>query len=75
MKILLWAGIVVVVLGIASFFVPIPHNETEGIKAGNVQIGVQVRHSETVSPAVSTVLVAAGVVMAIAGARAGKRTG
>ena len=74
MKLLLWAGIIVLVLGIVSFFVPIPRHENEGIKAGNVQLGVQVRHDETVAPAVSITLVAAGVVMAIAGARMGKST-
>jgi hypothetical protein len=41
MKILLFAGLLVVVLGIASLIVPIPQTETHGIKAGDVNIGVQ----------------------------------
>ncbi len=73
MKALFWIGVIVLVLGIASFFVPLPHNEREGIKAGNVNVGVQVHHSETVAPAVSITLTAAGVVMMIAGARMGQR--
>jgi hypothetical protein len=50
MKILLLAGLVLVVLGIASLIVPIPRSETHGIKAGDVNIGVQTTHSERVSP-------------------------
>jgi hypothetical protein len=44
--------------------------EREGVKAGNVDIGVDVRHHEHVSPIVSTVLVVAGAGMMIAGSRA-----
>jgi hypothetical protein len=73
MKALFWIGVIVLVLGIASFFVPLPHQEREGIKAGGVNVGVEVRHSETVAPAISGILVAAGVVLMIAGARMGKR--
>jgi hypothetical protein len=40
MKILLFAGLLVVVLGIASLVVPVPQTETHGIKAGDVNIGV-----------------------------------
>jgi hypothetical protein len=43
------------------------------VKAGNVDIGVDVRHHEHVSPIVSTVLVVSGAGMMIAGSR-GKRT-
>ena len=35
------AGLIVVVLGIASLLVPIPHTEKHGIKAGGVNIGVE----------------------------------
>ena len=69
MKMLLVAGIVLVVLGIASLVVPIPHTETEGIKAGNINLGVQTSHSERVSPIISAVLIAGGIALAIAGAR------
>ena len=71
MKILLFAGLLVVVLGIASLIVPIPQTETHGIKAGDVNIGVQTSHSERVSPIVSVVLIAGGIALAIAGARSG----
>lgn len=69
MKSLLWIGVVVLVLGIASLFVPIPHSEREGIKAGNIDIGVQTHHSERVSPIISAVMIAGGIGMMIAGSR------
>jgi hypothetical protein len=71
MKILLFAGLLVVVLGIASLIVPVPQTETHGIKAGDVNIGVQTHHSERVSPIVSVVLIAGGIALTIAGARTG----
>jgi hypothetical protein len=69
MKILLLAGLVLVVLGIASLIVPIPRSETHGIKAGDVNIGVQTTHSERVSPIISAALIAGGIALTIAGAR------
>ncbi len=70
MKILLFAGLVLIVLGVASLVVPIPHTETEGIKLGNTNLGVQTSHSERVSPIISVVLIAGGIALSIAGARA-----
>ena len=71
MKILLFAGLLMAVLGIASLVVPIPRTETHGIKAGDMNIGVQTTSSERVSPMVSALLIAGGIALAIAGARAG----
>jgi hypothetical protein len=70
MKMLLFAGLLLVVLGIASLVVPIPRTETEGIKVGNTNLGVQTSHSERVSPMISIVLIAGGIALSIAGARA-----
>jgi hypothetical protein len=75
MKILLFAGLLVVVLGIASLIVPVPRTETHGIKAGNMNIGVQTSESERVSPIVSVVLIAGGIALTIAGARTGASRG
>jgi hypothetical protein len=69
MKILLFAGLLLVVLGIASLIVPVPRTETHGIKAGYMNIGVQTSDSERVSPIVSVVLIAGGIALTIAGAR------
>ena len=71
MKMLLYAGLLMIVLGIASLIVPIPRTETQGIKAGDVNIGVQTTHNERVSPIVSAVLIAGGIALSIAGGRAG----
>jgi len=75
MKILLIAGLLVVVLGIASLLVPIPHSETQGIKIGDASIGVQTSHSERVSPIISVVLIAGGIALTIAGTRGGTSKG
>jgi hypothetical protein len=69
MKMLLFAGLLLVVLGIASLVVPIPHTEREGIKVGNTNFGVQTSHSERVSPIISVVLIAGGIALSIAGTR------
>lgn len=70
MKILLFAGLLLVALGIASLIVPIPTTERQGIKAGDINIGVQTSHSERVSPMISALLIAGGIALAIAGSRA-----
>ncbi|MGA3103754.1 MAG: hypothetical protein ABSD53_04685 [Terriglobales bacterium] len=69
MKILLFAGLLLIVLGLASLVVPIPHTETEGVKVGKTNLGVQTSHSEKVSPIISAVLIAGGIALSIAGAR------
>jgi len=67
MKALFGVGLVVLVLGIFSFFVPVPHTEHHGIDAGDLHVGVNTEHSERLSPAVSVVLLVAGAGMMIAG--------
>ena len=67
MKALFWFGLVVLILGIASLLVPIPHTDREGIKAGGVSLGVETRHDEKVSPIISAVLIVGGAGMMIAG--------
>jgi len=70
MKIFLFVGLLLIVLGIASLVVPIPRTETEGIKIGNTNLGVQTSRSERVSPMISIVLIAGGIALGLAGARA-----
>ena len=69
MKLLFAVGLVVLILGIASFFVPFPRQENHGIKAGDIKIGVQTEHKERISPIVSAVLILGGAGMMIAGGR------
>jgi hypothetical protein len=64
-------GLAVLVLGILSFVVPFPHSETHGAKIGDTNIGITTHSSKTLPPVVGGVLVAAGVVLVIAGARKG----
>jgi hypothetical protein len=71
MKIFLFAGLLLIVLGIASLVVPIPHSQTQGIKIGGASIGVQTSHSERVSPLISVLLIAGGIALGIAGSRGG----
>ena len=67
---MLFAGLLLVVPGIASLVVPIPQTETEGIPVGNTTFGVQTSHRERVSPLIRVVLIAGGIALSIAGARA-----
>ena len=67
MKSLLVVGAVVLILGLLSFFVPIPHYEHHGLNAGDVHIGVTTEHNNLVPPVVSVVLVIAGAGLMIAG--------
>jgi hypothetical protein len=70
MRVLFWVGIVALLLGIASLFIPLPHTETHGVKAGDVSIGIQTQEKERISPILSGILIAGGIGMMIAGSRA-----
>jgi hypothetical protein len=60
MKSLYWVGAVLIVLGVLSLIIPIPHQDREGISVGNVSVGVQTQHSERVPPLISAVLILGG---------------
>ncbi len=70
MKALLLVGVLLMVLGILSFFVPIPHSEHHGVNLGDAHIGVTTEHDEKVAPAISIVLVVVGAGLMIAGRKA-----
>jgi hypothetical protein len=67
MKALFGVGLVVIVLGILSFFVPVPHAEHHGANIGDVHVGVTTHHENMLPPAVGIVMVVAGAGMMIAG--------
>jgi hypothetical protein len=67
MKALFWIGMVVLIVGIASLFVPIPHNEREGFKAGDVSVGIETRHEDKVSPYMSAAIILGGAGMMVVG--------
>ena len=69
MKILFTVGLIVLVLGILSFFIPVPHTEHHGLDAGDVHVGVDTKHSDLLPPAASVALVVVGAGLMVAGGR------
>jgi hypothetical protein len=69
MKALFVIGLVILILGVASLFVPIPQKERAGVEVGGVSLGVEATTRERVSPIVSGVLILAGAGMMISGGR------
>jgi hypothetical protein len=67
MKTLMLVGIAVLVLGIVSFFVPVPHSEHHGVNIGDAHVGITTHHDNMVPPVVSIVLVLVGAGLLIAG--------
>jgi hypothetical protein len=70
MKAVLVVGLILLVLGILSFFVGIPRTENNGIKVGGAEIGVQTKHTDRIPQAGSIALVVGGIVLLAVGARA-----
>ncbi len=64
-------GVILIVLGIASFFVGIPRSENHGVKVGDASIGIQTRTTERAPMALSVALIVGGAVLAVAGSRKG----
>jgi hypothetical protein len=69
MKNLAFVGVLLLVLGLLSFFIPIPHRENHGLKIGDAKIGVQTESSEKLHPAVGIVLLAGGALALVLGSR------
>jgi hypothetical protein len=61
------AGVAVLVLGILSFFIPVPHTEHHGVSFGEAHVGVTTHDEDRVPPVVSIVLVVVGAGLMIAG--------
>jgi len=68
-KTLTLIGAVLLLLGLLSFVVPIPHQEDHGVRIGDTKINVQTSHSERLPPLASGVLVLGGLVAMFAGSR------
>lgn len=66
-KALLLVGVLLVVLGIFSFFIPVPHSERHGVNLGDAHVGITTQHDEKVSPTVSIILVVVGAGLMLAG--------
>ena len=67
MRALFIIGAILVLLGIASLFVPIPVREKHGFKAGPVSVGVETTEHKKVDPVVTGILIAGGVILMVAG--------
>jgi len=67
MKALLAVGLIVLVIGVISFVVPVPHASHHEMGAGDVHVGVTTRHDDKVPAAVSVLLVIIGAGIMIAG--------
>ena len=69
MKALSIAGVLLVILGILSFIVPVPHREKHGVSIGDDKSSIQTENSDRLPPAVGVVLVAGGVFALVLGLR------
>lgn len=72
MRALLVIGVLLLIVGVCSFFVGIPRTETNGVKIGGASIGVQTRHTERLPEAASIALIVGGIVLLAIGGRGAK---
>jgi hypothetical protein len=73
-KNLFWIGTLLLVLGVASLLIPIPHTEREGVKAGGISLGIETRHEEKLPPVAGGLMIAAGAAMMIVSRSRPQRT-
>lgn len=69
MKALPLVGVLLLVLGVLSLIVPVPHSERHGVKFGDAKISLETQSSDKLPPAVGIVLIAGGVVALVLGLR------
>ena len=69
MKNMVLVGVVLLVLGLLSFVVPVPHSEDHGVKIGDAKIGVTTQSSQKLPPAVGITLLVGGVLVLAVGTR------
>jgi len=46
-------GLIVLVLGILSFVVVVPHSNTHEVKAGDASVGITTHHNEKLPPVIA----------------------
>jgi hypothetical protein len=69
MKALAIVGVMLLLLGILSFVVPVPHQQDHSVKIGDSKVGIETQTSEKIPIAASIALVGAGVVALALGSR------
>jgi hypothetical protein len=67
MRVLFILGVILILLGVVSLFVPIPIREKHGFNAGPVSVGVTTTDNRKVDPIISAVLIGGGVLLTIVG--------
>jgi uncharacterized BrkB/YihY/UPF0761 family membrane protein len=67
MRVLFIVGILLLLVGIASLFVPIPQRQRHGIDAGGLSVGFETTTREKVHPLVSAVLIGGGIALMLGG--------
>ena len=67
MKTLFIVGLIIIILGILSFFMPVPYTEHHGLDAGDIHVGVNTHHSDLLPPYVGVILIAVGAGLMVAG--------
>lgn len=72
MRALLILGVIVLIVGVCSFFVGVPRTESNGVKIGGATVGVETRHTERLPQAASIALVVGGIVLMAIGGRGSK---
>ncbi|HYS53920.1 MAG TPA: hypothetical protein VER58_09200 [Thermoanaerobaculia bacterium] len=66
MKALFILGVILIVMGVASLFVPFPVREKHSMKAGPLSVGVETTDQKKVDPIISVVLIGGGVLLTLA---------
>lgn len=69
MKALFWIGLIALIVGVLSLVVPVPRNQRDGFTVGGVSVGVETRHQEKVSPALSALMILGGLGTMVASRR------
>ena len=72
MKHLFWIGLVIVVLGLASFLVTVPQPPRQSLNTGSISVGVDNTQRRQLSPWVGVVLASGGLAMMVSGCRVRK---
>jgi hypothetical protein len=67
MKAISLIGAVLLLLGVLSFVIPIPHKETHNLKIGDAKFGVQTEESQRLPIAASVTMVGAGALLLVVG--------
>ena len=67
MRVLFWFGLVILVLGILSFFVPVPQYERHGVSAGGGSISIEIKHTKRLPAVASVIMTSSGILMMVNG--------